>query len=302
MACHVVPQTTTQIANSCQVLKRCIGCACRSGEGVARLAAHAVAQRALDAFDDDRVHRERDRAAHARVGAVPGSTSPTAWPAMPVAGSTSGIEQRAHGLTSFSRTGALGGGEDDLVEVVLAVRIEAAEDEVGTKARQRDRRLRRRSRGAGSLRRATRSRRRAAGSRPERRWRASMSPVHLRSARRGASGSKRARRSGAAEEIAEPLRAQGAHVVGGDAVAPDLDLGALLDPIDRDVHGQHAGRAQDQLVRLQRRLRRAPCAAARAGSRTRRPDRRPSRRGRGRGRSRSARPRAARLPAHDLTG
>src|SRR6185369_8473973 len=58
----------------------------------------------------------------------------------------------------------------------------------------------------------------------------------------------------AAEEIAEPLRAQGAHVVACDAVAPDLDLGALLDPIDGDVQGEHSRRAQDQLARFQRRL------------------------------------------------
>jgi hypothetical protein len=49
------------------------------------------------------------------------------------------------------------------------------------------------------------------------------------------------------------LRAEGPHVERGDAVAPDLDLDRRLDAIDRDVQGEHAGRAQDQLVGLERR-------------------------------------------------
>ena len=171
-----------------------------------------------------------------------------------MAGSTSGIEQRDARLDQLEPHRPLRRGEDDLVEMVLAVGVEAAEDEVGAEAGERDRRLRRRWRDAGSLRRSTRPRRPGAGSRPGRHWRRRSAPVHLRSAWRGASGSKRASRSGRPRKSLNHCAQSGAHVVGGDAVAPDLDLGALLDPIDGDVHGEHAGRAQDQLVRLQRRL------------------------------------------------
>src|SRR6476620_1267293 len=69
MACHVVPQTTTQIANSCQVLKRDIR-ARSSSERVARAASHPLRERAADALDDDGVHREGEGAAEARVGAI----------------------------------------------------------------------------------------------------------------------------------------------------------------------------------------------------------------------------------------
>src|SRR5678816_1862765 len=68
MACHVVPQTTTQIANSCQILKRAIRAL--SSERVARAALHPLCERAADALDDDGVHREGEGAAETRIGAI----------------------------------------------------------------------------------------------------------------------------------------------------------------------------------------------------------------------------------------
>jgi hypothetical protein len=100
-----------------------------------------------------------------------------------------GIEQRVHGLTSLSRTGPRGG-EDDLVELVLAVRVDAAETRLGRKRAivtgAAPLAARRRLTSASDAADATSS------GKPS--WNAcvaSIAPVHLRSARRGASGSNR---------------------------------------------------------------------------------------------------------------
>ena len=197
--------------------------------------------------------RERDRPAHARVGAVVGQHVADRVAGGPGGGIDVGDRAADARLDELEPHRPLRRGEDDLVEMILAVGVEAAEDEVGAEAGERDRRL------AG------------AGETPvhfvDRRGRGDQEREAVLEGIGGLDGTRPlaigvARRLGiearqperAAEEIAEPLRAQGAHVVGGDAVAPDLDLGALLDPIDGDVHGEHAGRAQDQLARLQRRL------------------------------------------------
>ena len=196
IACQVVPQTRTQIANSCQVLSRCIGARLQSKAKLAR-PCMPRRRRAVDALDDHRVHAEGEGAVEARVGAVLGEHVADRVAGTPVAGSTSGIEQRPHGLTSFSRTGPSAAVEDDLVEMVLAVRVEAAEHEVGPEARHRHRRLAGAARDAGSPRRATRLEATSSG-KPS--WNGVLGLERrrssARSARRRASGSKRARRSG----------------------------------------------------------------------------------------------------------
>jgi hypothetical protein len=87
-------------------------------------------ERAADAFDDDRVHGERDRAAHARVGAV--ASEDVADGMAGLAGRRVDVGNRApHArLDELEPHRPFGRSEDDLVEVVLAVRVDAGEDEV----------------------------------------------------------------------------------------------------------------------------------------------------------------------------
>src|SRR5690348_848716 len=89
-AYQVVAHVSTQTAKSCQLARRCIAgkppgsakprgasetaharsrCG-RSVERDRRVPRRADAQRAVDAFDHDRVHAERDLATDARIGTV----------------------------------------------------------------------------------------------------------------------------------------------------------------------------------------------------------------------------------------
>ena len=124
---------------------------------------------------------------------------------------------------------------------------------------------------------------------------ASVSPVQRRSDRRRSSGSKRTSARRAAEEVAEPLRRQRAHVVGLDDVVPDAHPGRRLRP--RPAPGAAPAC----------RARAAPCRQPRSVGCDQRQARQfalgqhlalrrrpPSRRGRARDRSRPAAPRAAR--------
>ena len=241
-----------------------------SVEGEARPAAHAGGAGCGRCLRRSTAFMPKVRAPSRRGSArYWASTSPTAWPGTPVAGSTSGIEQRAQGLTSFSRTGPSARGEDDLVEMVLAVRVEAAEHEVGPKARHRHRRLAGAARGAGSPRRATALDATSSGKPSWNEVSASSAPVQLAVGQAPRLGIEARQAERPAEEVAEPLRAERAHVEGRDACrSRPSTLQALLDPVEGDVQGQHAGRAQDHLARSSASAGSAPCAAARAGSRS----------------------------------
>jgi hypothetical protein len=56
----------------------------------------------------------------------------------------------------------------------------------------------------------------------------------------------------AAEEVAEPLRGQRAHVVGGHLVVPDTGAAGLFHRVQRHVQRQHARRTQHHVVAAQR--------------------------------------------------
>ena len=182
------------------------------------------------------------------------------WP-----GRRRGSCSATQGLTSFSRTGPSAGGEDDLVEVVLAVGVEAVEHEVGAEARHRDRRL------AGAARRRFTSSSDAAeatsSGKPS--WKAFSASTARRStcgsARRGASGSKRTSRSGRPRKSLNhcaPGRPCRRRRRGRPRPRPRSRSSTAS---SATCSGQHAGRAQHHLARLAASAARAPCAAARAG-------------------------------------
>src|SRR5665213_2703198 len=68
IACQVVPQTSTQMAKSCQVRRRAIKPG--SIERVTGAARHSGTQSLIEAFDDDGVHAERECTVEPGVGAI----------------------------------------------------------------------------------------------------------------------------------------------------------------------------------------------------------------------------------------
>src|SRR5450432_1162152 len=130
IACQVVPQTPTQIANSCQFLKRCTA----SVERVARASLHTRAQMQVKALDDDRVHAEGERTVEPPVGTVlrehvADSMAGNARDRFDI-----GNAAAAARLDQLESNRTVARFEDDLVEMILAVRIEATQHEVGPKA------------------------------------------------------------------------------------------------------------------------------------------------------------------------
>ena len=166
-------------------------------------------------FEHDGIHAEGDRAVHARVGAVGRAACRRLRGRLRrVAGSTSGIEQRAQGLTSRSTHRALGGRR------CAARRASLRRARPGRRARCWAGSARM-STGAGRAPPAARSARPARPSTPpaaESRRRTGSALRCRRSSCGSTGAAARGRsapaRSALAEEVAEPLRRQVAHVVG----------------------------------------------------------------------------------------
>ena len=127
MACQVVPQTTTQIANSCQVRKRCMAEDAVHVEREGRPPCMPAASVQTDAFDDHRVHAEGEGAAEARIGAV--LLRARRRPRGRRAGVGVDVGDRAARarLDELQAHRPVVGGEDDLVELVFVVRLEPGE-------------------------------------------------------------------------------------------------------------------------------------------------------------------------------
>ena len=197
------------MANSCQVLKRCIGDG-RSGEGDSS-PGRACRPRSVRSMPStiDRVHAEGEGAVEARVGAVlRAARRRRRGRRRRVAGSTSGIGQRAHGLTSFSRTGPSAAAKTISSRWSSPWASRPPRTRLGRKRASVTGACAGAARGGGSPRRATRSTRRAAESRPGTRRRRRSSPVQraVGEARRLGIEARQAERP--AEEVAEPLRAE----------------------------------------------------------------------------------------------
>jgi hypothetical protein len=190
---------------------------------------------------------------HARIGAVAGQRGAGFAAGFGAGGLDVGDAAAGAWFHQAQRHGAFVGGDVDFVQVVLVVRGQAVEHQVGSEALHRHRR-----RASGRQAFVQVGQRGAVGHQQRVAVGKGVPGLHVaRPLRVGQAlflGVETHQVELRAQEVAEPLRGQRPHVVGPHHVVPDPDAGRCLHGVQHQVQCEHAGRAQHYVAVAQRGL------------------------------------------------